>query len=182
MATKPEPEPTTDEAALVPKDQVLDMLTRMTEVAAATPEDITYNILAQYLAAESIDELLDAGTTVEASEILGAPITVKAVHWNQSKVKGAAPVYAVITAVRDGQPVTITCGSQNVMTQLFKADAMGWLPHDFVLDELPHETAQGFRPMFLRAVFPDDEERFKAKAKGSSRRQRSDDITGEEPF
>lgn len=178
---EPEPDPA-EVSTLVPKDQVLAMLQAMTEVAATSTEDIEYNILAGYLAATSPEELLDVGTTVEVGDILGAPITLKAVHWNRSKVKGGPPVYAVLTAVRAGKPVTVTCGSKNVMTQAFMFAEKGWLPYDVVIDELAGETANGFKPMFMRAPLPGDEEAFAKRQPRPARDRSAQAGDDEEPF
>lgn len=176
------PEPRDDLPVPAPMDQVLAMLESMQEVSATSTEQIEANILAGYLNAETLEDLLDVGTTVQASDILGKPLIIKAVHWNQSKVLNGPPVYAVITATGGGKPLTITCGSKNVMTQLFAANAKGWLPFDAVLDELPHETANGFRPMYLRAVLPADEDAWAPSPPRTKRTAKADAAAGEEPF
>lgn len=167
---------------LAPMDQVLAMLEAMQEVSAQSSEQIEANILAGYLNAESLADLLDVGTTVKAEDVVGKPIVVTAVHYNTSKIVDGPPVYAVITAKGDGKPLTVTCGSRNVMTQLFAANAKGWLPFECVLDELPHPTANGFYPMYLRAVLPGDENAWAPDPKGKGRKRSATPETGEEPF
>lgn len=181
MTEQPTPNPT-DTPALVPMEQVLNMLAGMKEISAQSAEDIQANILADYLNAASLDDLLAQGTTVAAQDVLGLPITVTGVKWNESKVKNGPPVYAVITAVGDGKPLTITCGSMNVMTQLYKAADAGWLPFDGVIDELAYETQQGYRPMFFRAAVPDDKDAWKAKAAKAPKGAKAKPAPDEEAF
>lgn len=143
-------------------DLVIAALQSMTEVSATTSEEIEAGILARYLAATTPEELLRQGTTMPADEVIGWPIVVTGVHWNEAKVKDGAPVYAVIDAKLDDKPVTITCGSRNVMMQLYQANAKGWLPLECVIERLAHETANGYRPMFLTAVLPGHREAYEA--------------------
>lgn len=163
-------------------DTVLEMLQAMTEIAATTPEEIEASILARYLAAESVEELLNQGATVPADSVIGQPITIRGVHWNASTVKDGPPVYAVLDCTDAGKPVTVTCGSRNVMFQVFRADQAGWLPMDCVIDKIAVPTANGFYPMQLRPVFPSDEALVEARTRRPKRGVVTEAAGDDEPF
>lgn len=152
MATKPDTTPTPARGASTAMERVRDMLATMSDVAPQSAEELQAQILERYLNATTPAELLAEGATVSAEEVLGENLTIKEVKFNQSTTKNGPPIYAVIDATIGDRDVVITCGSLNVMTQVYKAKESGWLPmSDVCITQLPVPTAQGFYPMYLSA-------------------------------
>jgi hypothetical protein len=83
------------------------------------PEDVSREIIAQLLAAESDDQL----ERLEAEgwgEYVGVPFDVLDFVWRPSSYDEGQPVFLVVRAMRvdDGTPHVLTTGSGQVMAQL----------------------------------------------------------------
>ena len=117
------------------------------------PEQISREIMAQLLAAESDEELESMGKAAGWRELEGIPMEIHAFSWRPSSFNEGAPVFFVVRATRldDGSKVVLTTGSKNVLAQLAnmaKRETLVGAIRELVRAETP--TAQGFYPLWLR--------------------------------
>lgn len=109
-------------------------------------------IVARILGAEGADKVLDMGEPTKAEELEQVPLLVNGVSWQRSTFEEGPGVYAVIDAVREDQnePLKVTCGSVNVMTQLLKLQTMGAFPQKVKIVKSSKPTASGYYPFWLQ--------------------------------
>jgi hypothetical protein len=109
-------------------------------------------IVARILGAEGADNVLDMGEPTKAEELEQVPLLVKGVSWQRSTFEEGPGVYAVIDATREDQnePLKVTCGSVNVMTQLLKLQTMGAFPQKVKIVKSSKPTASGYYPFWLQ--------------------------------
>lgn len=144
------------EQELVTRDTAVEAaLTAGAELPELEPQDAAaagMEIAARILRAESVDEVFEQGGATPALEVIDVPLIVNGLRWNRSDYEGeGAKVYALIDATRadSGEELTITCGSRNVMAQLYRLDQLGALNTPVKIVRAERETARGFRPMWL---------------------------------
>lgn len=117
------------------------------------PNEISRQIVAQLLAAETDDELENFGNAVGWRELAGVPMEIHGFHWRPSSFEEGAPVYFVVSATRldTGEPVTLTTGSMNVLAQLSNLARRNQIPGAVrILFESENPTKAGFRPLWLK--------------------------------
>lgn len=109
-------------------------------------------IVARILGAEGADKVLDMGEPTKAEELEQVPLLVNGVSWQRSTFEEGPGVYAVIDAVREdrNEPLKVTCGSVNVMTQLLKLQTMGAFPQKVKIVKSSKPTASGYYPFWLQ--------------------------------
>lgn len=109
-------------------------------------------IVARILQAGDPDAVLDMGQPVGADELEQVPLEVNGVRWMKSTFEEGPGVYAVIDAVRgdNNEPVKVTTGSTNVMTQLLKLQTMGALPQRVKIVKSARPTQSGYYPYWLQ--------------------------------
>lgn len=116
------------------------------------PEAVAREIAYRILDAADADELFEQATATSARDVLNVPLRIKSVRWQESRYEGEGPkVYALIDAERgdNGDSELITCGSRNVMAQLYRAGQLGMLPMDNFVKLVENETARGTGAMWL---------------------------------
>lgn len=120
------------------------------------PQELARQIVAQLLAATSDAELEQFGNAVSWSDLQGVPVEIRNFKWLESTFEGdGPPVYVVVTGTRldNGDPVTLTNGSMNVMAALANMAERGTLVGAVrVLVEADKATRAGFKPLWLRSV------------------------------
>ncbi len=145
-----------DDKPVEMNDALIERIQAMPELNTDTAEKIANRITERIFAATSLEEMLTPQVVLSAKDILGKPIVISDVHYNESTFEEGPAVYAIVDAVLNGQGVTISCGARTAMAMLFKAKAEGWLPFAAKFVQSANQTAAGFRPMWLEAV-PDSE-------------------------
>lgn len=123
------------------------------------PLAVSQQIVARILSAESVDDVLSQGKALHAKDVLGRAFTAHDVRFNQSAYaggeSGSPAVFAIIQAEfhDDGSFGVVTCGSRNVMAQLYQLKRLGKLSDQpLAIRESDTPTAQGYSPMWLVAA------------------------------
>lgn len=121
------------------------------EVNDLDPEDASVAIIAEVLAADTLDDLIGSRDTVSSKNYVGVPFTLTAVKFQRSTLDGEGPgFYAVLSgADADGQKVVITSGARQIMAQAWKMRDKGWLPADVQVGQSARPSAAGFFPQWL---------------------------------
>lgn len=117
------------------------------------PAEISREIMAQLLAAESDEELEAVGEAIGWRELPGVPMELHGFRWRPSSFEEGAPVFFVVNATRldTGQRVVLTTGSGNILAQLCNMARRGTLVGAIrALEIADTPTKQGFRPNWLR--------------------------------
>jgi hypothetical protein len=93
------------------------------------PEDVSREIIAQLLDAES-DEELERLEAEPWGGLVGVPFEIHGFVWRPSSFDEGQPVFLVVRALRmdDGSPHVLTTGSGQVMAQLVNLAKRGSLP------------------------------------------------------
>jgi hypothetical protein len=123
------------------------------------PEDIMADIVRRTLEAPDATAALKPETVYHARDVLGVPLRLFGVKWNESRYPDGPPVYAVADCLnlQTGERAPVTCGSVRVLAQLLKIDMEAAWPQDVVVLESDQETREGFHPMRLEAIAGDVE-------------------------
>lgn len=117
------------------------------------PAEISREIMAQLLAAESDEELEAVGSATGWRELAGVPMELHGFRWRPSAFEEGAPIFFVVDATRldTGQRVALTTGSGNILAQLTNMARRGTLTGSVrCLEVADTPTRQGFRPNWLR--------------------------------
>lgn len=117
------------------------------------PGEISKEIIAQLLAAESDEELEQVGAAIGWRDLAGVPVELHSFKWRPSSFEEGAPVFFVVSATRldTGEKVVLTTGSGNVLAQLANMARRGTLSGAVRMVEMSDKpTKQGFRPYWLR--------------------------------
>lgn len=117
------------------------------------PAEISREIMAQLLAAESDEELEQVGSATGWRELPGVPMELHGFRWRPSSYEEGAPVFFVVNATRldTGERVVLTTGSGNILAQLCNMARRGTLTGAVrALEIADTPTKQGFRPNWLR--------------------------------
>jgi hypothetical protein len=98
---------------------------------AKTDDDVMEKIADEIRHAETVDDVLQTGDTLEAGEMLDIPLKIESFKLRPSDEQYAdTEAFAVINAVvmETGENVVITTGAYNLVNQLVKIDELGGLP------------------------------------------------------
>jgi hypothetical protein len=142
----------TDVAQLDELERILLGESELPEVVD-DPAEISREIMAQLLAAESDEELEAVGSAVGWRELVGVPMELHGFRWRPSSFEEGAPVFFVVNANRldTGERVVLTTGSGNILAQLCNMARRGTLVGAIrALEIADTPTKQGFRPNWLR--------------------------------
>ena len=140
--------------ALPVKRDVSERLARFMSLATdqppIDPQQAALDMVTRILSSESIEDVLEGKAAVHASDVLGQPLAVHGVRWNESDLADGAGFYALIDCVdADGQGFAVTCGAITVMAQLSRLDDLNAFPIALVITEASKPTKSGYRPMSL---------------------------------
>jgi hypothetical protein len=110
------------------------------------PEDVSREIIAQLLSAES-DEELERLEAEGWGDFVGIPFEVLDFVWRPSSFDEGQPVFLVVRAIKldDGSPHVLTTGSGQVMAQLANLAKRDRLP---AIRELAEATTKSQRSVF----------------------------------
>lgn len=115
---------------------------------------IAFQIAQRIMDSDSPEAVLAEQTLPDAAEFLGQPLQVEEVGFLKSDFEGGLGLYAIIAgrAVGTDEPFRFSCGGTNVVAQLARLMELNALPAQVVLMEAPRPTAQGFKPLWLKAA------------------------------
>ena len=131
------------------------------------PAEISKEIIAQLLAAESDEELELVGSATGWRDLPGVPIELHSFKWRPSGFEEGAPVFFVVSGNRldTGERVVLTTGSGNVLAQLANMAKRGTLAGAIRTVEISDKpTKNGFRPYWLRTPMQAQIEKAKEQA------------------
>lgn len=116
------------------------------------PEDVSREIIAQILAATSVDEI-ERQEAEGWAEYEGVPMEVRSIAWRPSTYEEGHAIFFVVRAndlsVDPPAARVLTTGAGNVMAQLIALAGLGALV-GAIREYTTDETAQGFKVGFLR--------------------------------
>jgi hypothetical protein len=147
----------------------LNELERILTGDAAAPEvvddpaEISAEIMAQILNAETDAELTSFGSAVGWRTLQGVPMSIHGFNWRPSSFDEGGPIFFVIQAVRvdTGEALVLTTGANTVLAQLVNMAKRRKLPMPYgetwAIEEARKETKAGFKPLQLRKVSEADE-------------------------
>lgn len=116
------------------------------------PEQMSKEIMAQLLGAESDEELENFGNAQGWRDLEGVPMLIHNFRWRPSDFEEGASVYFVVDATRldEGERVILTTGSRNVLAQLTNLAKRGRLPGAVrQITKAKKATRGGFFPLML---------------------------------
>lgn len=148
---KTNPAPTPD----VVHGELMTRIDAAGELTALDPDAISEQIMLRILNAGTKEQVLAGLKAVAAEKILGLPMLINAVHFNESNLKDGEGVYAVIDCTIGGSSCAVTCGSRTVLAQLFRLKQLEAYPLRVRLTQSETKTASGFYPMQLEACADD---------------------------
>lgn len=113
--------------------------------------EVTLEIVAGILKAETVDDILGGGTLTHARDYLNVPFTLTGVRFNRSTQGGDdAAFYAVLEGADDnGEKVLVSCGAKKVIAQAWRLRDIDALPIKLQLAQSERPSANGFYPMWL---------------------------------
>lgn len=117
------------------------------------PAEISKEIIAQLLSAETDEELEQVGAAIGWRDLAGVPVELHGFKWRPSSFEEGAPVFFVVSGTRldTGENVVLTTGSGNVLAQLANMAKRGTLNGAIRQVEIADKpTKNGFRPYWLR--------------------------------
>jgi hypothetical protein len=119
------------------------------------PAEMSKEIVAQLLGAETDEELESFGDAVGWRDLQGVPMEIHNFRWRPSDFmgEGGASVYFVVEATRldEGARVVLTTGSRNVLAQLTNLAKRGRIPGAVrMLTKAEKATRAGFYPLWLQ--------------------------------
>lgn len=127
---------------------------------AEDPEQISREIVAQILAAET-DEDLQMNQAEGWRDLLGVPIELHGFRWRPSQYDGSdsgstpAPLFFIVFGTRmdTGESVVLTTGGWNVLAQLVNLARRGRLVGaTWKMEQATTPTARGYHPLWLVKV------------------------------
>jgi hypothetical protein len=137
------------------------------------PDAISRQIIEELLAAETDDELERGVGATGWIDYEGIPVEIHSFRWRKSDYEQGAPIYLIVfaTDLRDGEPVTLTTGSKNVIAQLINLAQRDRFPVVRMLTRADKPTANGYYPLWLSST---PEELARRKEEGIAAREGAD--------
>ena len=135
------------------------------------PEEISREIIAQLLAAESDAELEQAGQAIGWRDLEHVPVRLAGFRWRPSSYDEGSAVFFVVQGTRldTDEPVVLTTGARNVLAQLCNMARRGTLVGAVrALRQADKETANGFRPLWLYTPEPELERKGRSRKSSGS--------------
>lgn len=120
-------------------------------------DEIERRLFERMINAASLDELLTPATVTKSEDVLDRPMTLHAVHFNESDFADGTGLYAIMDVTLDGKREAVACGARTVCHQLLVMLKNEWLPARVQLWKSDKPTKSGYYPMELRAAAPEEE-------------------------
>lgn len=132
-------------------DLVREVMPDFRELLVDDPDRAAEAILRRIVASATPEEALRPRSSVGARERLGIPLEVRDVRLASSAYEAAARVFAILEVVNlsTGELEVITCGSINVLGQLYVLWRANALPARVRFTTPERPTRRGFQPLWL---------------------------------
>lgn len=129
------------------------------ELPQADPQAMSRAILERILASSSFEEAHTQQNLTPWRTMLDRTVIVQYVHFNRSSFEGQA-LYAVCDLIdaESGESISVTCGGQNVLGQLYLALDNGWYgqtaedPGARPVRMIENKTSEGYGALWLEAA------------------------------
>jgi len=133
---------TLDEVALALVDPNVKL-----SVVEQDPDVVAARIVQEIL--DSVDPLAPRGEAVGGRDLIGEPLHVTSIDWRNSDIANSpVGIFAVMHITKqDGSAIVVTCGSRNVLAQLYRLARDEALPFDACFRE--SETGSGNTVLWL---------------------------------
>ena len=133
------------------------------------PAQVSREIMAQLLAAESDEELEQMGAAIGWRELEGVPVEIKGFNWRPSTFEegGGHRVFFVVRGTRldTGENVVLTTGAGNVLAQLANMAKRGTLVGAVrAIHRAEKPTSNGYYPLWLTTPTQPSVQKAKEKA------------------
>lgn len=143
--------PKTTSTEVVQPTSLVEMIReKLVAIDERDPAEITASIIAQNMAAETVDDLFRELTSAK-DDFVNVPFICEGIEFRESTV-GDSPFYAIITA-RDTADAghLVSCSAPDVYSKLLKLEQLGqWETTPVVIRE--KTTGQGFTVLKLERV------------------------------
>lgn len=149
---------TSTEVATTGDARLAEFLAAAQSQEPVDPTQAALDIARRILASETIEDVLGGTPAIHAADVIGKSLNILGFTFNESAIEGSGPAfYMLIECVADdGEPFKVTCGAVNVMAQLFRLRQLDALPMQARIVETEARTRNGYRPMWLKAIPPDE--------------------------
>lgn len=139
------------------------------EMIVTDPEQITREIVAQLLAAET-DEDLQIQQATPWQELAGVPVEIHSFTYRPSSFEEGAPVFVVVNGFRmdTGDRVVMTTGGYNILAQLSNLARRERFPSIWKLEVAEKATTRGFHPLWLVKATKEEEDLARSMADPSN--------------
>lgn len=121
----------------------------------SNPEDVQERIIRAIMTATTAEEIINAGAATKAEDVVGIPLQFLNISRADSSFADAGGKYYLhieCRVIASGDKITVATGSQDVCVKLVRLHQLGLLPISGALDKATKATANGFYPLFLRAI------------------------------
>lgn len=147
-------EPTTDIAILEAAPGVKEAFLALVDAVPEAGGDAYSRIVAQILAAESVDDLDAPWQANSLRLMLNRPIRVDTIRRMPSDFTEGLGFFLVLDGVEldTGERITATTGSVAIVAQLVRAHSLGELPLTVIARASSRPSANGYTPLHLEMV------------------------------
>lgn len=134
-----------------PGDALASLYDFLRSVPADDDDDVQERILRSILNATTLDEISKAGASIPAASVLNIPIIVEDIRPDESSFIDGMEVYIhIVGHLTNDDPITVSCGSQDVVVKLARAKMLDLLPCRLTMWQSDRPTKRGFRPIFAK--------------------------------
>ena len=135
------------------RDAILGTDDAVEQIEYADPVEIARAIVERILEAPDAETVLQSSTTEHARDVIGQPLQLRGARFQRSRFadngQGGPTLYALLDCRdEENHDRLITCGSRNVLAQVYRLQELKALPANVRIVE-GSETAQGYRPLWL---------------------------------
>ena len=144
--------PTAREVAL--RTETMRQFADMARVLPTAEGDASMSIVAQILAATTVEELDAPWNDTDGDELVGVTFEAQSVTAHQSDYADGLGVFLRVEGVRldNGEVVSFSTGSVSTVAQLVKAYVSGWFPFVVEIVKAERPTKKGYFPLHLKVV------------------------------
>lgn len=174
-----------DEKAVEPAPEGgrLDLFKQIQQMVES-PEETQERILANILAAESIEDVFGGSYVVSSADCVGTPVRITGMSVRESNKFQNSPFYVSFDAtdLRTEKALVINSSSPTAAVKILKCQQLGKLPVDVVFTKKDTPTAAGFYPLDLRLATEAEVANQKANGKALAGFAPVTDANGNDPF
>lgn len=132
---------------IIKYEDVAAALIDMTEVQAATSDEVQRDIVQRILASETLEQAFDSFEAVHAEDVEGIPLTIHGIAWLKSSFPQGPPVFALLdcTAENSDKRIKVSIGGRSVMAALLWSQQHKAMPFTLVFVKSDANPSTGFR-------------------------------------